>query len=461
VIRYKMMCPIAEKRAKATLPISPGYPSLQFDELVGYLKVHLSLLPDSRKGHNVSYRIQDAALGAFSVFFTQCPSFLAHQKHLQETKGQNNAMSLFQVANLMSDNQIRNLLDPIEPKHLTPVFKHVYNTLRYAGFIEPYRCLNGTILIALDGVCYHSSSNVFCEQCYQRKHKNGTVTYSHSAITPVIVAPGNPHVISLPPEFIMPQDGHDKQDSEHAATKRWLLEHAKHYRELGVTFLGDDLYDCQPICQAMLEEQCHFLLTCKPDSHKTLYEFVDGLSRINKVQTVIISRRQGKQHYTDTYRFVNQVPLRDSDDALQVNWCELVTTNAVGKIVYKNAFVTDHLINEKNVVAMVAAGRARWKIENENNNTLKTKGYNLSHNFGHGDQYLSQMLLTMNLLAFLYHTVLHFVDAAYQLIRAKLPSRKTFFDDLRALTRYMYFDNWNQLMQFMMHGLTIQLPDSG
>ena len=28
----------------------------------------------------------DAALGAFSVFFTQCPSFLAHQKHLQETK---------------------------------------------------------------------------------------------------------------------------------------------------------------------------------------------------------------------------------------------------------------------------------------------------------------------------------------------------------------------------------------
>ncbi len=185
------------------------------------------------------------------------------------------------------------------------------------------------------------------------------------------------------------------------------------------------------------------------------------LKTINKVQTVIINRRQGKQHYIDTYRFVNQVPLRDSDDALQVNWCELVTTNAVGKVVYKNAFVTDHRIKEKNIVDIVAAGRARWKIENENNNTLKTKGYNLEHNFGHGNQYLSQMLLTMNLLAFLYHTVLHFVDAAYQLIRAKLPSRKTFFDDFRALTRYMYFDNWNQLMQFMMHGLKIQLPDSG
>ena len=73
---------------------------------------------------------------------------------------------------------------------------------------------------------------------------------------------------------------------------------------------------------------------------------------------------------------MNQVPLRDSDDALQVNWCELVTTNAVGKIVYKNAFVTDHLINEKNVVAMVAAGRARWKIESAPQaHKVATKGF--------------------------------------------------------------------------------------
>ena len=105
-------------------------------------------------------------------------------------------------------------------------------------------------------------------------------------------------------------------------------------------------------------------------------------------------------------------------------------------------------------------GRARWKIENENNNTLKTKGYNLEHNFGHGKEYLSQVLLTMNLLAFLYHTVLHFIDKAYQLIRAKLPTRKIFFDGVRELTRYMYFDNWQHLMRFMMDGLEIAPPNS-
>lgn len=168
----------------------------------------------------------------------------------------------------------------------------------------------------------------------------------------------------------------------------------------------------------------------------------------------------GKKRYVDTYRFINQVPLRDSDDALLVNWCELVTSNEKGKVIYKNAFVTDHRITEKNIIELVKAARARWKIENENNNTLKTKGYHLEHNFGHGKEYLSQLLLTMNLLAFLYHTVLHFVDTAYQLIRKKLPTRKTFFDDLRALSRYMYFDNWQQLLRFMMTGLEIELPNS-
>ena len=45
--------------------------------------------------------------------------------------------------------------------------------------------------------------------------------------------------------------------------------------------------------------------------------------------------------------------------------------------------------------------RGRWKIENENNNVLKTKGSHLEHNFGHGKQYLSAFMLSLNLLAFL------------------------------------------------------------
>jgi hypothetical protein len=44
-------------------------------------------------------------------------------------------------------------------------------------------------------------------------------------------------------------------------------------------------------------------------------------------------------------------------------------------------------------------------IENGSFNVLKTKGYNLEHSFGHGKQNLAALLVTLNLLAFAFHTI--------------------------------------------------------
>ena len=60
-----------------------------------------------------------------------------------------------------------------------------------------------------------------------------------------------------------------------------------------------------------------------------------------------------------------------------------------GTLLYHHAFATNHPLDHTTVEAVVQAGRARWKIENENNNTLKTKGYHLEHHYGHGKQHLS------------------------------------------------------------------------
>jgi hypothetical protein len=81
---------------------------------------------------------------------------------------------------------------------------------------------------------------------------------------------------------------------------------------------------------------------------------------------------------------------------------------------------------------------------------LKTKGYHLEHNFGHGSEYLASLLVTLNLLAFLFHTVLDFVDEKYQQVRKQLCTRKRFFQDLRTLTTYLVFENWQHLFSFML-----------
>jgi hypothetical protein len=107
------------------------------------------------------------------------------------------------------------------------------------------------------------------------------------------------------------------------------------------------------------------------------------------------------------------------------------------------------------VATIVKIGRARWKIENIN--ILKNHGYHLEHNFGHGDKHLSTVLFALNLLAFLIHTAQHLTNDAYRLIRETLVVQSTFFNDLKALTRYTVFSSWEALFDFMLDGLELSL----
>jgi hypothetical protein len=120
-------------------------------------------------------------------------------------------------------------------------------------------------------------------------------------------------------------------------------------------------------------------------------------------------------------RSLNNVLLRSGEEAMSVHWFDLtVVTAATGEQLYDNSCITNHHLTTDNAVAVAHAGRGRWKIENENNNVLKTKGYHLEHNFGHGKQYLAALLLPLNLLAFLFHTVLEWSDATHALLRQVL-----------------------------------------
>lgn len=426
-----------------------------WDGLLKQTRQTLGGLPDRRTGDNCKYSMEDIGLGAFSVFFTQSPSFLSHQKTMEQTKGHSNAQSLFHIEQIPSDNHIRQTLDPVPPDKLFPLFDEVFQRLRKKDVLENYRAVDQSLPIALDGTWYYSSQKVHCEHCSCMEHQSAEKTYYHSAVTPVIVAPGQPHAISLRPEFITPQDGHTKQDCEIAAAKRWLEKNAPLYSGLKATLLGDDLYAHQPFCRQTLLYDFHFIYVCKPDSHKTLYDWVNLLAIGQDLHLLKRRVKHGAhwEHYT--YRYANQVPLAEGQDALKVNWCELTLTDAQGHVLYRNAFITDFKITDNNVEAIVATARSRWKIENENNNVLKTKGYHLEHNFGHGEKHLASFLAAFNILAFLYHTFLSFTDENYRLIRSVLPTRKTFFDDLRALTRYMLFASWDVLMNFMMAGLEI------
>lgn len=432
------------------------YKELKLTHLIKELEQVFEQIPEHRTGTNSQYELADAGMGAFSIFFTQCPSFLARQQELKLLKGRSNAEKLFGLRSIPSDNQIRNLLDPVDPTHLGSYYRQTFRALQRAGILEKLRSFSNQLLIAMDGTEYFSSKKIHCENCSQRILQNGKINYFHSVLTPVIVQPGNEHVISLEPEFIVPQDGHEKQDCEIQAGKRWLEKNGDFYAKQNSTLLGDDLYSRQPFCQVLKDKHLHFILVCKPDSHVNLYETVDFQATQGVLATKVVRKWNGRYGEIHTYRYANKLPLRGDQSALEVNWCELTTLREdTGEQLYKNAFITDFEVTDTTVEAIVRDGRTRWKVENENNNVLKTKGYHIEHNFGHGDQYLASILLSLNLLAFLLHTILDLVNEQYRAIRQALGRRRTFFQDLEALLRYFFFETWEDVLLFMFQGLEL------
>lgn len=89
--------------------------------------------------NNMKYAIVDGVLAAFAVFFMQSSSFLAHQRLLQSKKGRNNARSLFQVEELRSDQQIRNLIDPLSAEHFQTDFWVLLDELKEQQCLLQFR----------------------------------------------------------------------------------------------------------------------------------------------------------------------------------------------------------------------------------------------------------------------------------------------------------------------------------
>jgi hypothetical protein len=435
---------------------------LSFVNLVIRLHQLFATFPDCRRGSNRSKEFNDAVMGAFSLFYFQSPSFLSYQKSMRDTEGRDNAQSMFGINEFLSDNHIRNLMDPIPPQRIFPFFLQLYDDLKQCGHMDVFRSYNDNLLLGLDGTQYFSSKNICCESCCQRrviseKSQKVTIIYHHSVVMAAFVHPDHGQVISLPPEFIIQQDGTTKQDCEINATRRWLRQFGETIAADGVTILGDDLYCHHDFCQQLLAYGFDFILSCKPGSHLTLYEYV----KLLEDQIVYKEHRYwtGRRWLVDKTRYLNGIPLRNSEDAQEVNWFEHITeVEETGEVIFLNAWATNFELKKDNIDQLVLDARARWKIENENNNVLKTKGYHLEHNFGHGKEYLSQVFLTFNILAFLIHTIQELVDAKYQRLFKAIGNRKTFFNDIKTLTRYMYFPSWKDLIIFMLKGLKLPIP---
>ena len=128
-----------------------------------------------------------------------------------------------------------------------------------------------------------------------------------------------------------------------------------------------------------------------------------------------------------------------------------------GKIQYFS-WITDFVLTPDNVYHIMRGGRARWKIENETFNTLKNQGYHMEHNYGHGEQHLSVVLMLMLLLAFLVDQTQQLCCPVFQAALEKLGTKRHLWEKIRAYFIAFQFGSMTQLLMALVLGIAPQRP---
>ena len=418
--------------------------NLRFTILLEVLIDAFNKISDQRDPEKTQYKkLSDFYTAAFAMFYFQDKALLEFQRQLENKYRLNNLTTVFNISEIPKDTQLRDVIDKHSYKQIISVFKDYFSRLQRGKYLNNFKILDNSYLVTIDGSVYFSSNELECDKCLTKEHKNGTTTYQHQILQATIVHPDMKQVIPLAPEFIRNTDGREKQDCEINAGKRLIQTIKDDHPHLHMIIVGDSLYSKQPFVKELSSLGYSFILVAKPNDHKSLYTDIEVL-RKDKLLDSFSVEKKGK---TYTYEWINEVYLNGCKDSPKINFAQLSIADKNGKFTYRSAWITDIEITTLNIEEIIRAGRARWKIENECFNTLKNQGYHISHNFGHGDENLSEAFFILNLLAFFFHQIFELSDTLYQSARATFSAKTEYWNTIRAAFRLIIFGSFEELLE--------------
>jgi len=420
------------------------------DALFKLIRKRCERLPDAR-AVPVDISLTDALLSAFAMFSLKDPSLLAFDQRRQDPS--DNFRTVYGVECVPCDSQMRTILDPVDPDQLRPLFQDVFRCLQRGKALESFVYLDGHYLLSLDGTTYFSSNKVHCSSCLEKHHRGGGVTYSHQILGATLVHPDHKVVIPLAPEPIINEDGHTKNDCERNATRRWLQHFRRDHPHLPVIVVEDALSANAPHLDDLRAARVHFIIGVKPGDHAFLFERLRTNDEAGRTQFLAeVETATGVLHH---FRVHNSEPLNASHPDCLVNVLEYWEVHPNGKIQYFS-WITDFVLTPDNVYHIMRGGRARWKIENETFNTLKNQGHHMEHNYGHGEQHLSVVLMLMMMLAFLVDQTQQLCCPVFQAALGKLKTKRHLWDKIRAYFLAFLFDSMTELLTALVLGITPQ-----
>lgn len=425
--------------------------SLTLEAMIDMLSTSFAHIPDTRQPERVDDSLHDTLMSGFAMMFFQHPSLLEFQRKMQQRRGRCNLATIFGVHEVPSDTQMREILDGVPVELLRQVLPELFAKVRRVGWAKEFQSTvpsgyhQGDYYSAmLDGSDYFHSTKVQCPGCLQRTDANGAVHFRHTVVSATLVKAGAHRVLPLDVEEVRNSDGQDQQDCEVNAAKRLLPRLRQEHPQLPLIIGGDDLYCHEPFIMQLRDLRMQHVLVCKLTSHVELYAWVEDMEGLGGCEKGLWHEGPACRRRFFTYRVARSVPLT----AARRVWGTLVEVwehDRWGQQLYHNAWFTDLEVRADNVAASVCIGRSRWKIENEQFNVHKNHGYELEHNYGHGQQSLSMVFYLLNLLAFIAHMILERGDRLYQRCLATT-SRRELWHTLRTAMRMMLVTAWTDFL---------------
>lgn len=389
-----------------------------------------------------NYSWTDCIMSGLAIFGFKEPSLLTFEQDLTDNAMlRRNLRTLYGVAAVPSDTQLRARLDEIDPRLLRVHFKTILARLQRGKALESYRYLEGHYLVSIDGTGQFYSKSVHCDHCCEKKHQNGEVGYYHPMLGAVLVHPEHREVFPFAPEPIIKGDGTTKNDCERNASKRLLADLRREHPHLKMLVVADGLAANYPHLSYLDSLRLSYIVTIKPGDHRYLLNHIAQLSPRVHQET----DSQGTLHQ---FRVFNDVPLNESHQAYQVTVVDYTETKANGKTQHFT-WATRLKVSPSNVYQVMRAARARWRIENETFNTLKNQGYHFNHNYGHGYKNLCSVMSMLMMLSFFIDQVQQFCCRIYQQARIKTRVLRELFSFIRALIKLSVWENWSALYQFI------------
>lgn len=422
---------------------------LSADALLSVVRSGFAAVPDYRLS-DTDISLTDALMAAFALFSLKSPSLLAFDKHRVE----GNVGTIYAIDRVPCDTQMREILDPVSPESVRPLFRSVFGQLQRGKALESMMFLEDYYLLALDGTEYFSSKTIHCASCLQKVHRNGSITYYHQMLGAALVHPEQRAVIPLMPEPIVKQDGTGKNDCERNAAKRFIVKLRKDHPHLTFIVTEDSLSSNAPHIETLHAHGLHYILGVKDGDHASLFAQVQAADQAGRVTHY--ERHDRAARVIHRFRFVHDVPLNTSNRDVRVNFLEYWE---VGEHKVQHfSWVTDLHVSQRNVYHLMRGGRARWKIENETFNTLKNQGYHFEHNYGHGTQNLSVVFAMVMLLAFVVDQTQQRCCALLQAVWAKVGSKRLLWERMRALCYDYALESMRQLLEALFYGLEKPRP---